>query len=263
MEKTLSETVAIKKISETDTHGVFEIEGLYKGYGITVGNALRRVLLSSIPGAAATLFKLRGVQHEFTTIPHAREDIVEIGLNLKKVRFRMHTGEPQVLVLNVKGSREVTAADFEPNALVEVVTPHSPIVTLTDKAAELEMEVTVERGMGYQPVDARQGGAKLSIGAIALDAAYSPVIAANFSVQHMRVGERADYNRLALSIETDGSLTPSLALQRATKVLEAHFAKLGTVVVKEPEPIAAPAAKGRAKRAKAKPKAAKKSKKTK
>ncbi len=260
MEKTLNETVSIKKISETDTHGVFEIEGLYKGYGITVGNALRRVLLSSIPGAAATLFTLKGIQHEFTTVPHVREDIVEIGLNLKKVRFRMHTDEPQTLSLRVKGSREVTAADFEPNAMVEVVTPGALIATLTDKAAELEMEVTVERGMGYQPVEQRQAGGKLPIGAIALDAAYSPVIAANFSVQHMRVGERADYNRLTLSIETDGSLTPSLALQRATKVLEAHFAKLGTVVVKEPEPVAAPVAKGRAKKTKAKAKVAKKKK---
>src|SRR3989344_7310173 len=107
MEKTLSETVAIKKTSETDTHGVFEIEGLYRGYGITVGSALRRVLLSSIPGAAAPWLRVRGIQHEFTTIPHVLEDVVEISFNLKKIRFRMHSDEPQTLFLKVKGAREV------------------------------------------------------------------------------------------------------------------------------------------------------------
>ena len=253
MEKTLSETVAIKKTSETDTHGVFEIEGLYRGYGITVGNALRRVLLSSIPGAAATLLRVRGIQHEFTTIPHVLEDVVEISLNLKKIRFRMHSDEPQTLFLKVKGAREVTAADFERNALVELVTPAIHIATLTEKAAEFEIEVTVERGMGYQPVEQRQMG-KLPIGTIALDAVFSPVIAANFSIQHMRVGERADYNRLALSVETDGSVTPSQALYKATKVLENHFAKISTVVVKELE-RSAPLAK--AKKAKTSKKAKK------
>lgn len=230
----LSESVVIKKISENDTEGVFETEGLYTGYGLTIGNALRRVLLSSLPGAAISRFKIKGSQHQFTTIEGVIEDIVEIGLNLKKVRFQIHTDEPQVLTLKIKGEKEVTAADIETNSNVEVVTPDVHIATLTAKSAELDMEITVEKGLGYVPVEARKGE-KLAIGEIAIDAVFSPVVNVNFSVENMRVGDRTDFNRLRLDVKTDGSISPSAALRKASNILQDHFSKISGVEVKEVE----------------------------
>ena len=230
----LSETVGIKKVSETDKEGVFEIEGLYSGYGLTIGNAIRRALLSSLPGAAITQVKIKGASHEFTTIEGVKEDVVEIGMNLKKVRFRIHTDEPQVLVLKIKGEKAVTASDIETNSQVDLITPDAHIATLTAKGAELDMEITVEKGLGYVPVDARKSE-KLPIGVIALDALFSPVTKVNFTAENMRVGERADYNRLRLVVETDGSLTPSAAIRKASNILQDHFVKISGVEVKEPE----------------------------
>jgi DNA-directed RNA polymerase subunit alpha len=234
----LSESVTIKKVSETNTDGVFEVEGLYSGYGITVGNALRRVLFSSLPGAAVTQFKIKGVQHSFSTVPGVSEDVVEIGLNLKKLRFRVHTDEPQTLTLKVKGEQVVTAADLEVNSQVEVMNSDAHIATLTDKSAELEMELRVERGLGFVPVEARKSE-KLPIGTIALDAAFSPVVKANFSVENMRVGDRTDYNRLIVSVTTDGSITPSAALHKASNILKDHFEKISNIEVKAVEAPAA------------------------
>ncbi len=230
----LSETVGIKKVSESDREGVFEIEGLYSGYGLTIGNALRRVLLSSLPGAAITQFKIKGINHEFSTVEGIKEDVVEIGLNLKKIRFRIHTDEPQVLILKVKGEKEVTAADIETNAQVDLITPGVRIATLTAKGADLDMEITIEKGLGYAPVETRKSE-KLPIGVVALDALFSPVTKVNFTVENMRVGERADYNRLRLVVETDGSITPSAALRKASNILQDHFVKISGVEVKEAE----------------------------
>lgn len=230
----LSESVTIKKVSETNTEGVFEIEGLYSGYGITVGNALRRVLFSSLPGAAVTQFKIKGVQHSFSTVQHISEDIVEVGLNLKKLRFRVHTDEPQTLTIKVKGEQVVTAGDIELNSEVEVINPDAHIATLTDKSAELEMDLRVERGLGFVPVEARKSE-KLPIGTIALDTSFSPVIKANFSVENMRVGDRTDYNRLIISVTTDGSITPSAALHKASNILKDHFDKISNIEVKAAE----------------------------
>ncbi|MDP3729153.1 MAG: DNA-directed RNA polymerase subunit alpha [bacterium] len=230
----LGESVVLKKNSETGTEGVFEIEGLFSGYGITVGNALRRVLFSSLPGAAVTQFKIKSVVHQFSTIEHVSEDVVEIGLNLKKVRFRVHTHEPQTLTLHFKGEGVVTAGDIETNADVEVITPDAHIATLTDKSAELSIEFRVERGLGFVSVEAR-GGEKLPIGAVALDAAFSPVIKASFTIENMRVGDRTDYNRLIISITTDGSITPSGALREAGIILRDHFEKVTQLEIKEPE----------------------------
>ncbi len=238
----LSESVTIKKVSETNTEGVFEVEGLYRGYGITMGNALRRVLFSSLPGAAVTQFKIRGVGHQFSTIPGVSEDVVEIGLNLKKVRFRAHTDESQTLVLKVKGEKIVTASDLELNSNVELITPDAVIATLTGKATELEMEITVERGLGFVAVES-QKSEKLPIGTVALDAAFSPVVKANFSVENMRVGERTDYNKLVISITTDGSITPSSALHKSANILKDHFDKVSQVEVMEFEAPAAEAKK--------------------
>ena len=235
----LSETVKINTIEESETKGIFEVEGLYTGYGLTIGNALRRVLLSSIPGAAITQIKIKGVGHEFTTIPNVMEDVVEIGLNLKKVRFRVHTDEPQVLTLRVKGEKAVTAADVETNANVEVITPNVHIATLTAKGAELDIELTVERGLGYVPVEARKME-KLAIGVVALDAIFTPVTKVSMAVENMRVADRTDYHRLRLVIETDGSITPSAALHKSANILQDHFAKISSVAVKEAEAQAAP-----------------------
>jgi DNA-directed RNA polymerase subunit alpha len=243
----LSDSVNIKKISESNTEGVFEVEGLYTGYGLTIGNALRRALLSSLPGAAITQFKIKGALHQFTTLPGVVEDVVEIGLNLKKVRFRIHTDEPQILALKVKGEKKVTAADIETNAQVELVSPDVHIAVLTDKNAELDLELTVDKGLGYSSVESRRGE-KLPIGVVAIDAFFSPVISANFSVENMRVGDRTDYNRLRLSIKTDGSITPSSALRKASNILQDHFVKLSQIEVKEPVPVSEPEEKPKAKR---------------
>lgn len=231
----LSEAVKINRVSEDDKRGVFEIEGLYRGYGTTVGNALRRVLLSSLPGAAVTRFKVarpQGIGHEFTTIPGVVEDVVEIGLNLKKVRFKFFASEPQVLTLSAKGEKEITAADIKGTNETVVANPDLHIATLTSKNAELEIELTIEKGLGYVPIEF-QGSEKLAIGSIALDAVFSPVINVNFSVENMRVGDRTDYNRLRMEIETDGTISPSNVLHKAANVLLDHFTKVSAVEVKE------------------------------
>ena len=231
----LSSEVKINRVSEDETHGVFDIEKLYRGYGTTIGNALRRVLLSSLPGAAITRFKIshpKSVDHEFTTIPGVMEDVVEIGLNLKKIRFQFFASEPQVLTLSVKGEKEKTAGDIKGTTDVIVANPDMHIATLTSKSAEFEMEITVEKSLGYIPVEL-QKVEKLSIGEIALDAIYSPVVNVNFSVENMRVGERTDYNRLRMEIETDGTISPSSALHKAANVLLDHFSKVSAIDVRE------------------------------
>lgn len=235
MEYTLrSEAVKIKKISETEKEGIFEIEGLYTGYGLTMGNALRRTLISSLPGAAITQVKIKGVDHEFSAIPGVMEDVVEIVLNLKKVRFHFHADEPQVLSLKVKGEKKITAKDIETNALVEVVNPDAHIATLTNKNAECELELTVEKGLGYVPVEARKVE-KLPIRTIAIDAIFTPIVKVNFVVENMRVGDRTDFNRVKFVIETDGTMSPSSALRKAANILKDHFEKVAEIDVKEIE----------------------------
>lgn len=239
--------------------GVFEVEGLFRGYGITLGNALRRVLFSSLPGAAVTQFKIKGVGHQFTTVPGVVEDVVEIGLNLKKIRFRLHTDEPQTLTLKVKGERAVLASDIELNANLELITPDLPIATLSGKSAELEMEIQVERGLGYVPVES-QKSEQLPIGTVALDASFSPVVKANFSVENMRVGDRTDYNRLIIFVTTDGSITPSSALHKSANILKDHFDKISKIEVKEVETAPAEEAEKKKANAGAKKKVSKKKK---
>ena len=229
----LSSSVSIKTVSEDAKEGVFEIEGLFAGYGLTMGNALRRALLSSLPGAAVTEIKIKNVPHEFSTLPGLKEDIVELALNFKKLRFRLHVDEPQVLSLKVKGERVVTAGDIEVNSNVELVNPDEVIGTLTAKDAELDMEVKVERGLGYVPVEARKNEGRLPIGTIAVDAIFTPVSRVNYTVEDMRVGDRTDYNRLRLEITTDGTISPSSALHKASNILKDHFEKVSTVTVSE------------------------------
>ncbi len=212
-----------KIINEKDNWGRFEIEGLYPGYGITIGNALRRVLLSSLEGAAVTEVKIKGVQHEFATIPGILEDVIRIMMNLKNMRFRMHADEPQRAVLKIKGEKEVKGDDFDFPSQVELINKNCHIATLTDKKGELEMEIQIEKGIGYEPVEMRKKKAKTEIGTLLLDAIYNPVKKCSFKVENMRVGERTDFDRLILEIETDGSLTPKQALVQATDILIQHF----------------------------------------
>ena len=229
----LSSTVSIKTISEDSKEGVFEVEGLFAGYGLTLGNALRRTLLSSLPGAAATEIKMKGVPHEFSTLPGLQEDIVELALNFKKLRFRLEVDEPQVLSLRVKGERVVTAGDIVLNSEVALANPEEILGHLTAKDAELDIEIKVERGLGYVPAEARAGEGRLAIGTIALDAIFTPVQHVNFVVEDMRVGDRTDYNRLRVEIGTDGTVSPSAALHKAANILKDHFDKVSVVPVQE------------------------------
>ncbi len=228
----LSSTVTIKTVSEDAKRGVFEVEGLFAGYGLTVGNAVRRALLSSLPGAAVTEIKIRNASHEFSTLPGVKEDLVELSLNFKKLRFRVHVDEPQVLSLKVSGEKVVTGADIKTSSDVEIVNPEEMLATLTAKDAELDIEVKVERGLGYSPVEARKEG-RLAIGTIAIDAIFTPVIKVNYAAENMRVGDRTDYNRLRIEIETDGTISPSSALHKSSNILKDHFEKISSVPVQE------------------------------
>lgn len=198
------------------------IEPCFPGYGTTLGNALRRVLLSSMPGAAITAFKLKGALHEFTTIPHVKEDVVEICLNLKNVRLRVFSAEPVRLHLKAKGERAVTAGDIAKSSDVEVVNPEHVIATITDSAGEIDLELMVSQGRGYVPTEARERE-ELEVGMIALDAIYTPVRNVGFQVESVRVGQMTNWDKLVMQIETDGSLLPAEALREATQVLLEQF----------------------------------------
>lgn len=230
----LSESVVVKKVSEEGMIGVFHIEGLYTGYGNTMGNALRRALLSSLPGAAITQIKIKGIDHEFSTLPGMVEDIVEFTLNLKRVRFHFFAEEPQVLTLKVKGEAEVTAGDIQSTPLVKVINTDLHLATLTKKNADLDMEITIEKGLGYVPSEARRLE-RLPVGTVVLDAIFSPMVRVAFSVENMRVGDRTDFNRLMMEIETDGSITPSEAFHKAGNILKDHFDKVAAIEVTKTE----------------------------
>jgi DNA-directed RNA polymerase subunit alpha len=211
------------KITEKEgSSASFEIEGLYPGYGITVGNSIRRVLLSSLEGAAVTSVKIKGVQHEFSTIPGVKEDVINILLNLKQLRFKLWSEEPQSVTLSVKGEKKVKGSDFKLPSQVEILNKDADICTMTSKSSQLEMEILIEKGMGYEPIERRKKE-KLAVGEIPLDAIYSPVRKVSFTVESMRVGERTDFDRLKMDIETDGSIGPEIALAKATEILISHF----------------------------------------
>lgn len=214
-----------KIVLEEGNRAVLEIEGLYPGYGQTIGNSLRRALLSSLKGAAITSVKIEGVGHEFSTLEGVAEDAVDFILNLKQMRFRLHEEGPFTLTLAASGEKKVTGKDFHAPSQVEIVTPEVHIATLTSSKAKLSLEAVVEAGLGYVPVEARDKE-KVEVGVIALDAAFSPVRHVNYEVENMRVGDRTDYNRLRLHIETDGSLTPREAFQQASQILVTQFTAL-------------------------------------
>ena len=204
-------------VSEAAQEGVYEIDGLYPGYGHTLGNSLRRIILSSLPGAAVTSVKIEGVEHEFSTIPGIREDVVTILLNLKKLRFEVLTQEPQIVKLSIKGPKKVSGADLDIPGQVRLLNPNSYLCEITDKTA-LEAEFRVERGLGYVPREALKKE-RVDIGEISIDAIFSPVRRVNYEVENMRVGDRTDFNRLRISIETDGTLTPRAALEQSIEIM--------------------------------------------
>ena len=203
-------------ISESERSGTYEIDGLYPGYGYTLGNSLRRIILSSLQGAAVTHVKIPGVPHEFSTIEGVKEDVVTLLLNIRKIRLKLLTDEPQTIRLNVKGPKEVTAADIK-TPQVEVLNPESHIAEVTGKV-NLEIELRAERGLGYIPKEAHQKE-RVDIGTIALDAIFSPIRRVNYEVENMRVGDRTDFNRLRILIETDGTIAPREALERSIETM--------------------------------------------
>lgn len=210
----------IEKISKN--RATFEIEELYPGFGLTIGNALRRVMLSSLPGAAITSIKIKDVNHEFSTIPGILEDVVEIILNLKQIRFKIYSDESQKIVLKTKGEKQVRAGDIKLTSQVEIANPETLIATLTSKDAFLEIEMTVERGLGYSELETRKKD-KQEIGSIAVDAIFTPIKMINYEVEDMRVGDKTNYNRLKFDIETDGTVSPNEALVDAAKILIEQF----------------------------------------
>jgi len=228
----LSKNVVIKKMSETPSEGIFEIQNLYTGYGITLGNAIRRILLSSLPGAAITQIKIKGVKHEFTAIPDVLEDAVDVLLNLKKVRMMFFADEPQTLTIKKKGAGAVTAGDIHAPSQVQIVNPDLHIATITSKSGEFEMELVAEKGLGYSPAESRKME-KLQVGSIALDALFSPVINVQFDVENMRVGDRTDFNRLTLRIQTDSTMSPSRALHKASNILKDHLEIVSAIETKD------------------------------
>lgn len=207
-----------KIVSEVEFSGSYEIDGLYPGYGHTLGNSLRRIILSSLPGSAVTAVKIAGVAHEFSVIPNVKEDVITILLNLKKIHFNVVSNEAQTLTLKVKGVKEVTASDIKVTGGVEILNPEQMIATLTDKNSELDMEITVEKGLGFVPKEILQKN-RVDIGQITLDAIFTPIRRVSYEVENMRVGDRTDFNRLKIFIETNGTITPKEALERSIETM--------------------------------------------
>jgi DNA-directed RNA polymerase subunit alpha len=210
----------VECIKGTENQGTFQIEPLEPGYGVTLGNALRRVLLSSLPGAAVTSIRIDGVFHEFATVPGVREDTTEFILNIKKLRMKSFSDQPVPVRLQAKGPGVVTAADLVLPSDVEVVNPEQYLATLDSADAVLDVELIVERGKGYLPSDGREPP---SIGVIPVDAVFTPVRRVNYTVEHTRVGSRTDLDRLILDITTDGTISPTDALSESAHILVRYF----------------------------------------
>jgi len=219
----LPKKVEAKKIA--DNKAEITIEPLYPGYGTTMGNALRRVLLSSLSGAAITSVKISGVEHEFSTIAGVKEDVVDILLNLKKIRIKMNSDEETKLKISVSGDKKVTAADIKKTSGIEIANSDCLIATLTEKTSKFEAELTVRMGKGYVPVEQREKE-KLEIGNIAIDAIFTPIKLVNYTVENVRVGQMTNYNRLRLIIETDGTVTPEQATAESLGILIKQFSEI-------------------------------------
>lgn len=204
-------------VTEEKNKGVYEIDGFYPGYGHTFGNSLRRIILSSIPGAAVTSIKIDGVSHEFSTIEGVKEDAIVVILNLKKVRFKMLSDEPQTVTISAKGPKTLTAGDITTTGQVEVLNPEQHIAEITGKI-NLNIELKIEKGLGFVSKETIQKE-KVEIGTIAVDAIFTPIRRISYEVENMRVGDKTNHNRLRISIETNGTLTPRQALTDAIEIM--------------------------------------------
>lgn len=202
--------------------GRFVVEPLERGFGTTLGNSMRRVLLSSLPGYAITSVKIDGVQHEFTTIPHVKEDVTEIVLNLKNVILKIHDEEAKTLYIKAKGEGEITAGDIEHDGGVEILNPELHLAYLDD-GADVVMELTADNGRGYVPCDRNKQIMELPIGTIAIDSIYTPVLKVNYTVENTRVGQQTDFDKLILDVETDGTIPADEAVSLAAKILNEHL----------------------------------------
>ncbi len=212
----------IKSVNIDTNHDQVIIEPLFPGFGTTVGNVLRRVLLSSLPGAAITQVKVSGVNHEFSTLPGVKEDMVDIILNLKTVKFKLHSEGPVKVQLKASGEKEVTGADIKTTSDVEVLNKDQFIATLTDKKAEIDMELTVENGRGYVTVESKDRK-DLELGQIAIDSIFTPIVQVGLNVEDVRVGQQTNFDKVTLDIKTDGSISPLEAVKYAANIIVDHF----------------------------------------
>jgi len=235
----LPSTITFKK-GERPNEGVFVVEPCFHGYGTTLGNALRRVLLSSLVGSAVIAVKIKGVTHEFQPIENVKEDALEVILNLKSLRLKMFTDEPVTLKLLATGAKTITAADIAPNSDVEIMNPELVIAHLTDAKSNFDMELIVKRGRGYASTEER-AGESYDIGTIAIDALFSPIRNVGYHVVDTRVGDITNYDKLIMTIETDGTITPEDAVEQSAKILIDHFSILlqnpGSAHTSEEQPM--------------------------
>lgn len=220
-------------VSEVDTKGVYEIDGLYPGYGHTLGNSLRRIILSSLPGAAITSIKIDGVSHEFSVIEGVKEDVITILLKLKQIRFRLLSEGTQTINLSIKGPKTVTAGDIETSGQVEILNKDLYIAEVTGKI-NLNIEMTVESGLGFVPKEVHQK-TKTEVGVIALDAIFTPIRRVSYEVENMRVGDKTNHNRLRMTIETDGTLAPREALEKAIVIIVEQLQAIVGFTVETPK----------------------------
>jgi DNA-directed RNA polymerase subunit alpha len=214
------ENLKINAVSESKNLGSYSIEPLPTGFGYTLANALRRVLLTSTKGAAVTQIKISGATHQFTTLPGVKEDVVELTLNVKKLRFKLHTNNPVIATIKKRGLGEIKAKDIEVSSEAEIMNKDLHIATLSDSKTELNIELTIEPGTGYSPMEERQTS---KIGVIVLDALYSPIISANYSVEPTRFGDKINLDKIVLTVETDGSITPKQAIIEASDLLKDYY----------------------------------------
>lgn len=232
--------ITLPRIKNTKTQGnyaSYDIEPLEAGYGVTLGNALRRVLLSSLPGAAVTSIRIEGVQHEFQAVPDVKEDVTDIVLNVKRLRLRSFSDHPVSMRLEVNGERDITAADISVPSTIEIINPELHLATLDSENAHLEMELVVETGRGYVPADSKEDQ---PIGVIPVDAIYTPVQKVNYTIEHTRVGQITNYDKVVLDITTDGTITPDEALRQSADILVRHFTLLANYRASLPEPEKTP-----------------------
>jgi len=218
-------------VLEEDNKGVFEIDGLYPGYGHTLGNSLRRIILSSLPGASVTSIKIEGVSHEFQTIDGIKEDVIMMILNLKKIRFKMISDEPQIVTLSIKGPKEVIAKDVKTGGQVEILNPDIHLVEITGKI-NLNIEMKIEKGLGFVSKENLQKE-KVDIGTITVDGIFTPIRRVSYEVENMRIGDNTNYNRLRVLIETDGTLTPRDAFLKSIEIMINQLKAI--IDFKEPE----------------------------